>query len=163
MAIKNYLIEGVSASGKSTVCEELKRRGYAAVDGDQELAYNGHPETGESIPGLQHEHHIWDVEKLKVYIDDKSKDIMFFCGGSRNFKKFIDLFDDVFVLDVDEESIIERLASRDQPDGWGKKPSEVQLVLQLNKTKEDIPNEAIIIDATNSLDSVVGAILNQIE
>ena len=28
MGIKNYLIEGVSCTGKTTVCDELIKRGY---------------------------------------------------------------------------------------------------------------------------------------
>ena len=159
MAIKNYLVEGVSGSGKSTVCKELVKRGYAAIDGDQELAYNGDPVTGKPIAGAQHENHIWDVKKVNSLMDDKTEDIMLFCGGSRNFSEFIDRFDEVFVLDVDDHSIVERLANRDQPDGWGKKPEEVDLVLKLNKTKEDIPRDAIVIDATKSLELVVDEIL----
>ena len=32
MGVKNYLIDGVSCTGKSTVCTELQRRGYVAQD-----------------------------------------------------------------------------------------------------------------------------------
>jgi broad-specificity NMP kinase len=46
MAKKNYLVEGVSGTGKSSVCDELQRRGYKAINGDKELAYQGDPETG---------------------------------------------------------------------------------------------------------------------
>ncbi len=48
MGKRNYLIEGVSGTGKGSVCQELRRRGYAAVDGDNELAYQGDPQ-GEGI------------------------------------------------------------------------------------------------------------------
>ena len=65
MGKRNYLIEGVSGTGKSSVCRELRRRGYAAVDGDNELAYQGEPQTGEKTVGFGHEHHIWDVEKVR--------------------------------------------------------------------------------------------------
>ena len=41
MGIRNYLIEGVSGTGKTSVCKELQRRGYYAIDGDTELAYQG--------------------------------------------------------------------------------------------------------------------------
>jgi broad-specificity NMP kinase len=41
MAKKNYLVEGVSGTGKSSVCDELQRRGYKAINGDRELAYQG--------------------------------------------------------------------------------------------------------------------------
>ena len=47
MGIRNYLIEGVSGTGKTSVCNELQRRGYHAIHGDRELAYQGDPETGE--------------------------------------------------------------------------------------------------------------------
>ena len=36
MGIRNYLIEGVSGTGKTSVCKELRRRGYHAINGDNE-------------------------------------------------------------------------------------------------------------------------------
>lgn len=61
MGARNYLIEGVSCSGKTTVCDELLRRGFQAIHGDRQLAYQGDPETGLPLPGRCHEHHIWDI------------------------------------------------------------------------------------------------------
>ena len=61
MGIRNYLIEGVSGTGKTSVCNELQRRGYHAIHGDRELAYRGDPETGEPTDGSGHEHHIIDA------------------------------------------------------------------------------------------------------
>ncbi|MDW9477139.1 hypothetical protein GOA69_33865, partial [Sinorhizobium meliloti] len=46
MGIKNYLIEGDSGTGKTSVGTELERRGYHVVHGDRVLAYVGDPETG---------------------------------------------------------------------------------------------------------------------
>src|SRR5471030_464965 len=66
MGRRNYLIEGVSGTGKTSVCEELRRRGYAAIHGDRELAYQGDPATGEKTEGRHHEHHIWDVAKVRA-------------------------------------------------------------------------------------------------
>ena len=34
MGVKNYLIDGVSCAGKTTVCGELQRRGYHVIHGD---------------------------------------------------------------------------------------------------------------------------------
>ena len=158
MAMKNYLVEGVSGSGKTSVCDELINRGCMAIHGDRELAYQGDPDTGEPVEGRSHHHHIWHVDKVQALIADKSHEIWFFCGGSRNFKKFIDLFDAVFVLDVDDNTIKHRLATR-QGDEWGKRQSELDLILRLNKTKEDIPSDGIVIDATQPLDAVVDEIL----
>jgi broad-specificity NMP kinase len=101
MGIRNYLIEGVSGTGKTSVCKELQQRGYYAINGDTELAYQGDPETGKPVDGSKHEHHIWYVDRVKALVANQHEDVAFFCGGSRNFSKFIDLFEGVFVLEVD--------------------------------------------------------------
>jgi broad-specificity NMP kinase len=66
--VRNYLIEGVSGTGKTSVCKELQWRGYYAINGDTELAYQGDPETGKPMDGLTHEHHIWDVDRVKALV-----------------------------------------------------------------------------------------------
>jgi hypothetical protein len=106
---KKYLIEGVSGAGKTAVATELQRRGYQAIHGDRELVYRGDPETGLPMAPETDapttlwlsKHWIWDVEKVKAYIANQEEAVTFFCGGSRNFSKFIDLLDGVFILDVD--------------------------------------------------------------
>jgi len=160
MGVKNYLVEGVSGTGKSSVCEELKRRGFRAINGDDELAYQGNPETGESTEGFYHENHIWDVDKVRELVEDKTDKFTFFCGGSRNFYKFIDLFDGTFLLEVDVDTLNERLDKRPE-NGWGKKISERELILKLHQSKEDIPQDGIIIDATQPLQKVVDNIVDE--
>lgn len=66
MGIRNYLIEGVSGTGKTSICKELRRHGYHAINGDNELANQGDPETGKLLDGGGHEHHIWHVDKVKA-------------------------------------------------------------------------------------------------
>lgn len=95
MGRKNYLIEGVSGTGKSSVRKELQKRGYDTVDGDSELAYQGDPETNKPTNGFTHQNHIWNIDKVKERINDQGVPVTFFCGGSRNFSKFIHLFDGV--------------------------------------------------------------------
>lgn len=59
-------MEGVSGAGKTAVCDELRRRGFHAINGDRELAYEGDPATGEprdDVTGLAvHDHHIWQED-----------------------------------------------------------------------------------------------------
>lgn len=160
MGKRNYLIEGVSGTGKTSVCEELRRRGYAAIHGDRELRSQGRP-TSFASPKIRHEHNLWDVEKVRRLAAKQDNDMTFFCGGSRNFKQFIDLFDEVFILDVDAATLSERLDSR--PDDWGKSQSERELILHLHTTKEDLPSTGIVLDATQPLVSVVDEILRHIQ
>jgi gluconate kinase len=158
MGVRNYLVEGVSGSGKTSVCRELNRRGYHAINGDRDLAYQGDPETGEPIDGARHEHHIWDVSRVKTLVAEQNENATFFCGGSRNFAKFIDLFDEVFVLDVDLDTLQSRLDQRPRGE-WGSTPAERDLIVRLHGTKEDIPSTGVVIDATPPLAAVVDEIL----
>lgn len=158
MGVKNYLIEGVSGAGKTTVCDELQRRGYQAVHGDRELAYQGDPQTGEPTYGVRHENHIWNVDKVQALVSDKSEPMTFFCGGSRNFFKFIHLMDEVFILEADSETLQNRLAIRPD-DEWGSKPEERALALKLHETKEDLPKNGIVIHSTVPVAEVVDQIL----
>lgn len=158
MGMRNYLVEGVSGTGKTAVCKELQRRGYHAINGDNELAYQGDPQTGAPTEGLTHEHHIWHVEKVRALVANRDHAVTFFCGGSRNFAKFIDQFDGIFVLEVDAETLNRRLSERPETE-WGGKPAERELIAELHRTKADLPTGGIAIDATAPLGRVVDAII----
>jgi thymidylate kinase len=158
MGVRNFLIEGVSGTGKTSVCRELQRRGYHAINGDTELAYQGDPETGEPMDGSTHEHHIWHVAEVRALIADRDEAVTFFCGGSRNWPTFIDLFDGVFVLDVDVDTLNARLDQRPEEE-WGGRPQEQELVLRLHRTKQDIPDTGTVIDGTAPIEHVVDEIL----
>lgn len=169
MGQRNYLIEGVSGAGKTAVATELQRRGYQAVHGDRELAYRGDPETGLPVTPdgdaptalWLSEHWIWDVAKVKAIIADRDAAVTFFCGGSLNFSKFIDLLDGVFVLEVDLETMRRRIAQRValDPTDFGGRPEELDLAVRLHGTREGIPKTGVIIDATAPLGRVVDEIL----
>ena len=88
MGVRNYLVEGVSGAGKTSVCHELRRRGHDAVNGDTDLAYQGDPATGLPTDTALHEHHLWDVRRVSELVADDGAPVTFFCGGSRNFAEF---------------------------------------------------------------------------
>jgi hypothetical protein len=158
--MRNYLVEGVSYSGKTSVCRELLRRGFHAINGDTELAYQGNPETGEPTAVASHWHHLWDVDRVRALVADKNERFTFFCGGSRNLSKFQDLFDAVFVLAIARDTLNRRLDQR--PAGeFGSEPAERDLVLRLHRTMEGIPKNGYAIDATAPLDLVVDEILRR--
>jgi hypothetical protein len=169
MGRRNYLISGVSGAGKTAVCAELRRRGYQAIDGDNELAYQGDPDTGQPTDGLKHErsaafiseHHIWDVAKVKSLVANRDEAITFFCGGSKNSSKYIALFDGVFVLEVDLDTSLQRIAERValDPTDWGGTPEERDITVRMYHAKEALPPNGILIDATAPLAHVVDEIL----
>jgi hypothetical protein len=169
MGRRNYLIEGVSGAGKTAVATELQRRGFQAIHGDRELAYRGDPQTGlPTAPDIDNPtvawksaHHIWNVAKVKACIADQTQPVTFFCGGSRNFAKFINLFDGVFVLDVDLDTMKRRIDARValDPTDFGGTPEERALAERLHRTREDIPKTGIAVDAMAPLAHVVDEIV----
>ncbi|MEM7626695.1 MAG: nucleoside kinase [Planctomycetota bacterium] len=157
MGVKNFLIEGVSCTGKTTVCIELERRGYHAVHGDRELAYCGEPTTGRPADGGQW---IWDIEKVRTLMSDTSHPATFFCGGSRNSSRFLDGFDEVFVLEVDTDTLNRRLAARPE-DQWGGTASDAEaFARRQHATKQGLPPNAVVIDATAPVTTVVDSIID---
>ncbi len=165
--MNNYHIDGVSGSGKTTVCEELKRRGYQTVDADEELAYFGNPETGEPDEKTERKdfvkNWIWDKEKTLLELNKKSDKPTFFCGGTMNLEHFAEYFKKTFILHIDDETLKYRLANRINND-FGKHPDELAMQLEWNTKalKNAEQKGAIIIDATKSVEEVVDEILSYI-
>jgi hypothetical protein len=168
MGIKNYLIEGGSGTGKTSVATELERRGYHVIHGDRVLAYVGDPETGQILAGPPegadhvvwgYAHWIWPVDRVRAIAADTTHPATFFCGGSRNFHKFLDLFDKVFVLDVNVEILNWRLDGRPNEPGFA--PAERALVLRYHHTREYLP-AGINVDTAGTVPSVVDDILAQL-
>lgn len=169
MGIRNYLIEGVSGTGKTSVATELQRRGYHVIHGDRELACKGNPLNGAPLDDetiakgrgdftFGHRHHVWRLQQVEALIADKSRAMTFFCGGSRNSHQFIDLFDQIFVLDVDRETLRQRLENRPD-DEFGGRPEEREFVLRLHENGQDLPRHGTVIDAKRPLAEVIETIL----
>ncbi|MHA7263538.1 nucleoside kinase [Arthrobacter sp. TMN-37] len=134
----------------------------SAIHGDRELAYQGDPETGRPVEGSAHEHHIWRVDEVERLVADREETVTFFCGGPRNFPKFLDLFDGVFVLEVDSDTLNRRLDERPDEEWGGGKPVKRERILQWHATKEGVPETGVIIAATAPVERVVDGILRAI-
>jgi predicted ATPase len=95
----NVLVDGSSGSGKTAVCQELRRRGHDALNGDRELAYLGDPRTGTPVsePAAFADdahraawisaHLCWRVERVQALVADQREPVTFFCGGSRLLRR----------------------------------------------------------------------------
>ena len=167
------MIEGVSCSGKTSVATELQRRGYDVVHGDRELKYRGDPETGAPVTvpvtfsddraraEWISQHLCWPVDRVEAIVASADEPVTFFCGGSRNSHQFLHLFDAVFVLEIDSDTLCRRLDQRPEDDWGGSgRVAERELVIRLHQTQEDVP-EGIRIDATAPLEGVADEILRR--
>lgn len=167
-----FYITGTPGTGKTTIQKELVKRGYDALDIDQRRF--GGPvnlKTGESttVPPIEErspdwfERHEWrvsrsGVEELKA--EAKDKDI-YLCGVTTTEHLVWDLFDKIFYLNVDEQTLRHRIASRVDND-YGQGEGELEDILNRYRiAQEKIPTlGAIIIDANGSVDETVEALLN---
>lgn len=169
-------ITGISGSGKTTVRNELRHRGHIAYGTDEDsLAHFYNNDTGEQIrhhvtaedrtPEWR-SHHTWKVERAaveKLREEAKGKPI-FLCGVvSNDTRELWDLFDAVFALTINEETLRHRITTRTNND-HGKNPHEFEELLKWQKTaREDYEKlEAIIVDATKPVETVVDEILNKV-
>lgn len=157
----NVLVEGVSGAGKTSVATELERRGEHVVHGDRVLAYQGDPVTGEPTTGPpRHTHHLWRLDAVRDLAADRAVERTFFCGGSRNWPRFLHLFDLVVVLQVDEGTLRRRLAGRAGTDEFGATAEQRDLVLRVHRTREDVP-PGTPLDATRPVEVVVDDLLGR--
>ena len=157
MAKRNYLVEGLSGTGKSSVFEELIRRGYKAVSTDRLWSFYADPVTG--LPGGPHHHDtwMWDRQKALSELESPEPDVLFVCGSSRNRDQFLSYFTKIFNLRIDDDTMRRRLKERTEDD-WSGGQEGVELMLELNKSDEGPPG-AIDIDATQPLNRVVDELL----
>jgi hypothetical protein len=96
---------------------------------------------------------------VEALVADQDETATFFCGGSRNFSKFIDLFDGVSVLVVDLDTLNRRLDERPDDEWGGGKPTERERIVQWHQTKDDLPKTGAVIDATVPVAQILDEIL----
>lgn len=92
-------------------------------------------------------------------VADKEEPVTFFCGGSRNFAKFIDLFDNVFILRVDLDTLSRRLDARPDDEWGGGIATDRGLITRWHQTQGGVPTDGLVIDANAPIARVVDEIL----
>ena len=157
MAERNYLVEGLSGAGKSSVYEELIRRGYPAVSTDRAWSYHADPDTGLRGGPRHFDNFVWDEQRALGELECAEPDVLFVCGSSRNRDRFLPQFTKVFNLRIDDETMVQRLRERTNND-FGKQPEQVERMLALNRSDVK-PLGAIDLDATKPLEEVVDELL----
>ena len=150
MARRNYLVEGLSGAGKSSVYEELIGRGYKAISTDRAWKLRTDRDTGLDSS-------MWDRQKALRELVSPTPDVLFVCGSSSNRDRFLHHFTKIFNLRIDDATMRRRLEERTNND-FGKQPEELDLMLELNR-RDEKPAGAIDVDATRPLHHVVDELL----
>ncbi len=171
--MKRIYITGISGTGKSAIAEELNKRGIYTIDIDKseyDLCFWQNNETLEKVYfeyGMNKdwmEAHGWfcDIEKLKKMLD-VPKDIIVVVGLAQNQNEYLDLFDEIFLLQCKEEIFLERIKVRPSND-FGKHPLEKEYILDFYKKFEKVTLEkgAVSINTEERLNVVVENIISKI-
>jgi len=139
----------MSGTGKSSVIEELKTRGYQAVDTDWNPDW-------EYDAGTEWR---WREDRIGELLDGEAG-VLFVSACVSNQGKFYDRFDDVVLLSAPETVMRDRLSRRTN-NPYGKKPEEVAEVLRNKHTVEPLLRRGatVEIDTSAPLEVVVATIL----
>jgi adenylate kinase family enzyme len=168
-------IAGCSGAGKSTIAAVLGRRGLAAIDADDDpllarsvdaagnvVEEREEPEAPD-LAWLSRHSWAWDPVRLDELIAAAAPATLYVCGGADNQLELADRFTQVFLLEIDEPTMLARLDARRDYHDWGR----------IGDTREYLRRRlpeiqarlrafgAIIIDARQPLDQVVDAILSR--
>jgi adenylate kinase family enzyme len=164
-------ITGRSGAGKSTIAAVLARRGLASIDADNDpllarsVDSDGNVVEDLSVPDfawLSRHSWAWNPARLDELIAAAASVTLYVCGGAANELELADRFTHVFLLEIDEPTMLARLDAPSRDNDWGR----------IGDTREYLrrflpeyqarlrASGAIPIDARQPLDQVVDAILS---
>jgi hypothetical protein len=164
-------IAGCSGAGKSAIAPALARRGLVSIDADDDplLARFVDPAGAvvTEVPAapdfawLARHSWDWDPVRLDELVRAAAPATLYVCGGADNQHELADRFTQVFLLEIDEPTMLARLDARRDYHDWGR----------IGDTREYLRRKlpalqgrlrasgAIPIDARRPLDQVADAIL----
>jgi gluconate kinase len=163
-------ITGCSGAGKTTIAAVLARRGLAAIDADDDpslarsadAAGNAVEEPEEpDFAWLSSHSWAWNPARLDELIRAAVPATLYVCGGADNEHELADRFTQVFLLEIDEPTMLARIDAR-QDNDWGRiGDTREYLRRKLPELQDRLrASGAIPIDARQPLDQVVDAILS---
>ena len=164
-------IAGCSGAGKSAVAAELARRGLVSIDADDDpwLARFVDPAgtvvaeepTAPDMDWLARHSWAWNPARLDELIRAAAPAKLYVCGGADNQHELAGRFTQVFLLEIDEPTMLARLDARRDYHDWGRIGDTREYLCRKRQALQDRLRAfgAIPIDARQPLDQVVDAIL----
>ena len=151
--MKRILLTGMSGTGKSSVIEELRRRGFRAIDLD-EPGWSEHDDDGNQQ---------WCESRVQEALNFAGDDPLFLSGCAENQVKFYPQLTDIILLSAPAEVLAERLRTRTN-NPYGKRPEELEEVLYSLETVEPLLRRGATceIKTTVLLNQVVEEILERV-
>jgi dephospho-CoA kinase len=170
--MNKYLITGIPGTGKSTVAEELNKKGIRSIDIDSiDGMCHWENEQGERVDyitgigkdWLDRNSYVCDLKKLEEMLTSEKGDIVV-VGIVTNQKEILDLFDKVFLFYCDEKIFLHRLNNRDTNDFANNEEDQKHILGFYKEFESDmIKSGAIQINTGNSLEGVVEKIVSEIK
>ena len=164
------MITGISGAGKSTIAAVLARRGLASIDADYDplLARSVDP-TGTVVEDpaapdfawLARHSWEWNPARMDELIRAAAPETLYVCGGAANELELADRFAQVFLLEIDEPTMLARLDAPGRDNDWGRIGDTREYLRRRLPGYQDRLRAcgAIPIEARQPIDQVVDAIL----
>jgi adenylate kinase family enzyme len=159
----------MSGTGKSTIAALLARRGLAAIDADADRLLSRNIDSDGKVVGdvavpdfawLDRHSWEWDPARLDELIGAVAPSTLYVCGCADNELELADRFTEVFLLEIDESTMLARLASRDKEFGRIGDTREYQRRKLSGYQSRLRASGAIPVDARRPLNEVVKEILS---
>ncbi len=166
----DVLITGVSGSGKTTIAATMKKRGYNASNMDSigglcswvDLA-TGKPDPNFKINDVtdwaDRYDWLWSQQRLTQLLGNSA--LTYFCGSSGNQETFYPMFSKIFLLEMDQQLIRDRIFNSDRDHEYGRKPGELEAIFNYYEEFQDKARAAgaTVIDARESIDKNINLII----
>lgn len=150
--MKAILITGMSGTGKTTLLEELSRRGHNTIETDVgDWCVRSH--DGSEL--------IWDEVRMHEYLSKEHSKPVVIAGCVSNQRKFRQWFSAVVLLTAPEVVLMHRIASR-TTNPFGKTTEERERILDDLRNTEPLLRASadFVLDATRSVDDLADEIEN---
>ena len=119
--------------------------------------------TAPDLDWLARHSWAWDPARLDELIEAFAAAPLYVCGGADNQHEVTDRFTQVFLLEIDEATMLARLDARRDHHDWGRIGDTREYLRRKLPTLQDglLTLGAIPVDARQSLDRVVDEILSR--